>query len=104
MSLTERRITVVLVIVLILAADCDADRKDSKENVSIEVAAHQTQKTFGSGFFLILALKVMDKFAELFGFKPELDELIRMVSTVLTTIHNRFYKKNANNSIQQASS
>lgn len=103
MSTTERRITVILVIVLILAADCDANRKESKENVSIEVAAQQTQRTFGSGFFLILALKIMDRFAALFGFKNELDEFIRMASKLSTTIHNRVYKANGNNAIQQAS-
>lgn len=103
MSLTERRVTVVLVIVLILAADCDADRTEIQKNVSIEVVAQQTHRTFGSGFFLILALKVMDRFAALFGFKSELDDVIRMASTLLTTIHDRFYKGNANNIIQQTS-
>lgn len=103
MSLTERRVTVVLVIVLILAAACDADRTKCKKNVSVEVAAQETQRTFGSGFFLILALKAMDSFAALFGFKGELDELIRMASTLLTTIHNRLYKGNTNNIIQPAS-
>lgn len=104
LSLTERRMTVILVIVLILAADCDANRKDNKKNVTIEMAAEQTHRTFGSGFFLILALKLMDRFAAVYGFKTELDELIRMASTLLTTIHNRVYKVNANNAIQQASS
>lgn len=104
MSLTERRIIVILVVVLILTADCDADRKKSKKNVSIAVAAQQTQRTFGSGIFLILALKVMDRFAALFGFKSELDEVIRMASALLTTIHDRLYKANANGSVQQASS
>lgn len=104
MSLTERRIIGILVILLILAADCDANRKESKKNVSIAVVAQHTQRTFGSGFFLILALKVIDQFAVLFGFKTELDELIRMASTLLTTIYHRFYKANANHAIQQVSS
>lgn len=105
MSLTELRVIVILVIVLILLlVDCDAHRKESKENVSVEMAAQQTHRTFGSGFFLILALKIMDRFAAQFGFKTELDEFIRMASALLTIIHQRLYKGNANNAIQQAQS